>query len=189
MRLLVAFDKSRQLYFILFTALSYIQSVLQLLNKIIRHESRTTDNRIKNITLTGNLRRYHFSICDQLISTTNQISRAVQEYMLKISTVQLKALLIVACKFVNNTWIFFMVDRFLSDAQIVKIPLLYDHHKCKLESLTPIWKCFGIQLPSVSWMNNLKRHSLVICLKIKDLLDRQMHDFAKYTKMSTIYQQ
>ena len=122
----------------------------------------------------------HFRICNNLVPNLNpkyQEERTL-EYMLQISPVQLKALLNVSCKVVNNTCTFLLGARLnlLSDCwwgtccSTIFTSFMSFKVLDQLENLTPVWKCVEIELPSLCSLNNLLRLSFVICLHAKDLL-------------------
>ena len=48
----------------------------------------------------------------------------------------------------------------------------------QFKNLTPVWKCFEIELPSLFCLNNLEKLSFLICLHPKDfLLHHPRHGF------------
>ena len=117
------------------------------------------------------------------------MSRGAREYMLQMSTIQLKAEMNVACKVVDNMCTFLQGEilNLFSDVQWGGNLLSYDLHKChRLQSSWPFWKSdFSLKMywnwTSFSILNNLDRLSFIICLHTKSLLlHRPMHDFTKF---------
>ena len=111
------------------------------------------------------------------------MSRGPLENMHRMSAVQLKALLSVVCQVVDYVctlplgdlkprwWGLCCATIFTS---IMSIKVLD-----QLENLTRVWKYIEIEVPSLSFLNNLKRLSFGIYLHAKDLLFNCLrHDLA-----------
>ena len=131
-------------------------------NKIIGSKLRIPWGRIIKTNSIWKVKRYHFRICNWLISNINPKFQEEPQ----MSAFQLKALLNAACK-VYNLSTFLLGDRlnlrlrwwgnrrstFFKSNMSFRI-------LDQLENLIPVWKCLEISLTSVSCLNNLERFYL-----------------------------